>query len=219
MKQSVFCLEKTPPLCYDNQEIPPETPRHRSQKKGLNCMDNMELSYRIEKAVEGNYKTQRILMRCLIVFLCLLPFALFIFFSKLSWVIFLIVPVWIGLMLKGVGPLLFSFVQIQYQYTIKDMGTFTFYIIRGSHKPKLIFQSKIKDWKKIAPFAPEVREAVLKTPVVYDALPSQTTFKEDAYYALFTDENGQECAVLFEAPEKTVKACKFYNSQNTVTAG
>ena len=71
MKQSVFCLEKTPPLCYDNQEIPPETPRHRSQKKGLNCMDNMELSYRIEKAVEGNYKTQRILMRCLIELLSL----------------------------------------------------------------------------------------------------------------------------------------------------
>lgn len=182
-------------------------------------MDNMELSYRIEKAVEGNYKTQRLLMRLLIIFLCLLPFTLFIFFSKLSWVIFLIVPAWIAFMLMGARPFLFSFVQIQYQYTIKDMGTFSFYIIRGSHKPKLIFQSKIKSWEKIAPFTPDVREAVLATPVVYDALPSKTTFKEDAYYALFTDENGRKCAVLFEAPEKTVKACKFYNSQNTVTAG
>ena len=88
-------------------------------------MDNMELSYRVEKKVEGSYKTQRILMRCLNVVLCLLPFAGFLFFSKLTLIIFLIVPFWIWFVLKGLAPFLFSFVQVQYQYTIKDMGTFT----------------------------------------------------------------------------------------------
>lgn len=181
-------------------------------------MDNMELSYRVEKKVEGSYKTQRILMRCLNVVLCLLPFAGFLFFSKLTWIIFIIVPVWIGFVVKGLAPFLFSFVQVQYQYTIKDMGTFTLSELRGSKRQKVLYQGKIKEWKLIAPYTAEVATQLKGCQCIYSALSSNVVLRDDAYYALFDDANGKECAVLFEAPEKTVKACQFYNSKSTVVA-
>lgn len=177
-------------------------------------MDNTNMSFTVEKKVEGSYKTKRILMIIGIVLLYLLPFSLFFFFSKLSWVIFIIVPVWIGFVAKGLQPFIFCWVQWSYIYEVKDMGTFTAFKRYGARKPTELVKTRIQEFTVIAPLTEETKQTALACKNVYWLAASEFEIGENDYYALFKNEQGEDCAVVFECPEKMIGICKFYNKTN-----
>ena len=174
-------------------------------------MDNTTVTVTVEKKVEGDYKIKRILMIILIVLLYLFPFYLFLIYPALSWVIFIIVPVWVAFMAKGLQPFLFSFVQWSFIYDIRDMGEVTFFKRIGGRKPKPLATSRIKEWKEIAPLTEEAREKIKACQNVYWLAQSEIEIGEMDYYALFDNEAGESCAVVLEAPDKTVGIFRFYN--------
>lgn len=107
-----------------------------------------------------------------------------------------------------------KYVNIEYEYSMTS-GVATFSRIYGGRKRKQLIEFKLKDCTAIEPldgadakieaFAPE--DAVV-------ALSAADT--PDAYVALVTPEGGKRTAIYFEATEKALKICRFYNSASTV---
>lgn len=106
------------------------------------------------------------------------------------------------------------FVSLEYEYSIAA-GKITFSHIQNAfnhriRKQKVSFM--IKDCTSIAPYGGQGYE--LDAEVIYNALSSSSA--EDAYAAVFTDENGRRCAFLFEATREALRRCSFYNKAATV---
>ncbi len=111
--------------------------------------------------------------------------------------------------------LTWRYVSVEYEYTMAS-GTVTFTNIYGRRSRKQIFETKIKEFTKIAPVSDPYRDdyAAKDIEIVYDFRGSQKT--PDAYFATFTNEQGKKGVVFFEMTNKAQKICRFYNPSATV---
>ena len=101
------------------------------------------------------------------------------------------------------------------EYSIVS-GQMTFSRIYGGMKRKKILEVTIKDFREIAPRAPEVDAKLKACGVSKIYMFASHSTAEDQYYATF-EENGQLCVVYFEATEKTLKLLRYYNPVTVVT--
>ena len=106
------------------------------------------------------------------------------------------------------------YTKIEYEYSITS-GILTFSEIYGGRSRKVITEFKLKECLKIAPLAELDRHDEESVSVTYNALPDKSS--PNAYFATFDDERGRRCIFFFEATEKALKICRFYNPSHTKT--
>ena len=111
--------------------------------------------------------------------------------------------------------LTWRYTKIEYEYSITS-GVLTFSEIYGGKSRKVITEFKLKDCDAIAPLSdPAKREYADRygADITYSALPDKNS--PHGYFAAYENEKGKRCIFLFEATEKAVKICRFYNAAGT----
>ncbi len=104
--------------------------------------------------------------------------------------------------------------QITNEYACVS-GTVTFSRIYGGKSRREILTFKIKDCTRISPLDANERErlaSVYPAALIYDGLSSPLS--PDAYFAEIDDGNAK-CVYLFDATNRMIKICKFYNPSAT----
>ncbi|MCQ2431252.1 MAG: hypothetical protein MJ175_01475 [Clostridia bacterium] len=171
------------------------------------------MEYCVEKKSEGSYRTKRILLRvvCIIAALAIIPIVTWSVAGKL-FVTF--VPVWMGLM--GILYWFLSrFVNIEYEYRIVQ-GEFQMDIIYGQRQRKQLVATRIRAMEVIRPLDDDHIQDVENCTRIIDCSISRKHPPPAIYYLIYTDENRNRVAVIFEATRKAMEIMKFYNSSALV---
>ena len=111
--------------------------------------------------------------------------------------------------------LTWRYTKIEYEYSITS-GVMTFSEIYGGKSRKAVTEFRLKDCTAIAPLSdPAKREYANRydAEISYVALSNKNA--PNGYFATFEDEKGRRCIFFFEATEKTLKICRFYNAAAT----
>ena len=108
--------------------------------------------------------------------------------------------------------LTWRYTKIEYEYSITS-GFLTFSEIYGGRSRKVIAEFRLKDCITIAPLSELGERERVKAEVKYSALSDEGS--PNAYYASYEDEKGRSCIFFFEATEKALKICRFYNPAHT----
>jgi hypothetical protein len=103
--------------------------------------------------------------------------------------------------------------ELEYSMT---SGMMTFSRIYGGMKRKKVLDLIIKDFRECAPRTPESDARLSARGIAKSYSFSSHSTADDQYYALF-EQDGQLCAVYFEATEKTIKLLRYYNPVTVVT--
>lgn len=104
------------------------------------------------------------------------------------------------------------YTKVEYEYSMTS-GVFTLSEIYGGRSRKTVVEFKLKGCSAIAPLSELDERVEGGIDVSYDALPDKSS--PNAYFASFEDERGRSCVLLFEANEKALKICRFYNPSHT----
>lgn len=112
--------------------------------------------------------------------------------------------------------LTWKYTNIDYECSMTS-GIITFSKIYGGRSRRMVFEIPIKSIELIAPYnddyLPSAERYMPK--VQYSAL---STWKYDSpYFALFENKRGERSIFIFEADEKSLKICRFYNPAATRT--
>lgn len=105
--------------------------------------------------------------------------------------------------------------NIEFEYSM-TAGEITVSNIYGGRSRKTVTRLRIKDCELIAPLNEENRDRLVRfgAEKSFSALSSPDA--EDAYFAIYKDGD-KKCVFYFEATDRALKICKFYNSHATVT--
>lgn len=170
-----------------------------------------EFDYTVTKKPEGQYRVKRMLMIGLYV-----VFGIVYFFGLAAIHLY---PV-MALIIFFEWMLVFltwRYVSIEYKYSIIS-GNMTFYEVYGGKKEKILLEKKVKPFSEIRPLKETEKSelAVRKFEKTYSFVRSENE-ESDKYFATFTEDNGCESIVYFEATQQTLKILKYYNSNTVVT--
>ena len=103
--------------------------------------------------------------------------------------------------------------ELEYSMT---SGQMTFSRIYGGLKRKKVLDVTIKDFREVAPRTADSDAKLKARGISKTYMFASHSTAIDQYYATF-EENGQLCAVYFEATEKTLKILRYYNPVTVVT--
>ena len=163
--------------------------------------------YNVEKKADGKTKLQR--------------FGIFLIDIVLLIVLFIVVPSSLILISFCGFAMIFAILtfflykktQVEFEYEIAG-GEITMAKVYGGRSRKTLFSKKISAFSIIAPYTEEAfKESAKGELKIYNCLSSPDAI--DQYFGLFEDENGNKCAVIFQAPKKAVSIMRFYNSGAT----
>lgn len=179
----------------------------------------------VEKKKEGKYLLKRILMNASY---WALPILLILITSIISEIeingergpdfvmlAILFIPVWIFLCPKLVRPLTFIYVDIEEKMDISG-GTLTLSKIMGKRKKKDYIAVKVSELEVIKPYRDEYRQEAdtYNADVRIECVASMKG--ADVYFAYYTNEEGKNVLMFFEATEKALRVMKFLNSKTVV---
>lgn len=187
--------------------------------------------YAVPKKSEGSYKTKRILMRLAYWLIPLTILAVLFVFIK--YFAFVFVPVFLTL----ARPLIngtWRYVNYDQRYEIKNAGTIRFTHYYGKKfrvdkndehaeeqiAEKLILEMKIKDFELIAPYTEEEhRRAFDELGIKPENIINHTSspVHPNVYYGVYTKENGEKAAILFDMIDKSLGIIVYYNKKTVVT--
>lgn len=108
------------------------------------------------------------------------------------------------------------FTSVEYEYSMVS-GEITFSKIYGGRTRKQMVVFRLKECTMIAPAHQREwmeRAELFEAQKVYHALSREDA--PDAYFATFENDKQEKCIVFFEATEKALKICRFYNPSATV---
>lgn len=168
--------------------------------------------FTVKKKPEGSFKVMKNLFWPLVAVVMLALVVLFIFINPFLGLGFLVFSI---LMLIALNFFVYRYFQVEYSYAIENSELIATEIY-GQKSDKLLLHIKMSQVEAVAPYEGEYAaaadDATIKERI--DLRSCATT--SDAFYALYTKEDGTRGVMLFEACEKTLKAFKYYNSKNTV---
>ena len=167
--------------------------------------------YVVAPKKEGKYLMKRILMICgyiavvlgLIAVLAANPAFTPVFALSLVFMCIIVFFTW-------------RYVSVEYEYSMVS-GEVTFSEIYGGRSRRQILSFRLKDCTMIAPAQDRMQKEKAElygATQSYSALTTPTS--PDAYFATFENEKKEKCIVYFEATEKALKICRFYNPAATV---
>ena len=105
------------------------------------------------------------------------------------------------------------YVNVEYKYEIIS-AKILFYEVYGKQRENKVYERLISEYALIAPMTDEFRDKYEGADIVRDFRGSEKT--PDAYFMLANEADGKKSVVYFEAAEKTLKALRYYNSQNLI---
>ncbi len=108
------------------------------------------------------------------------------------------------------------YVQVEYEYIILD-GEFKMLEIFGSKQMRELCKVRVSAMTIIAPYSGEHKTAADAIPTEKRIMSISSPSASDIYYAVYKNSEGDDCAVFFEATEKTLKVLRYYNSDTIVT--
>ncbi len=162
--------------------------------------------YVVNQKIEGMWRIKKTGLILLYIFF-VLGWFIFGFASKMFQLLALI-PITLYILVL----LTWRYVNVEYEYSMTS-GVLTFSKIYGGKSRKKVTEFKIKDCTLIAPMsAQDFKARDYEAEKVYSALSSKNA--RDVYFALF-EEDGKRAIFYFEATEKALKICKYYNMANT----
>ena len=163
--------------------------------------ENLEFEYTVAKKVEGKYLLNRILMILgYVVFGGAFFFGLFLA-HLYPLMAFIILVEWIVVFFT------WRYVSVEYRYETLS-GGIKFFTVYGGKTKKEELSLRIKDFSELGAYTEEI--GALSFDKKYSFVSSEN--KQDVYYGIFTDGEGKNCIVLFEAIDRSLKILKFYNS-------
>lgn len=172
---------------------------------------NAPYEYVVAQRSEGRWRVRRILLITLYV---LYPvFALLIaLITRLSVPMLCFIPLseWMLIFFT------WRYVKVEYEYEIVS-GVLTFSVIYGGRSRREKTSFPLRSATLIAPLGYKMHEDKLELfapEISYSAIGSADS--PDKYFAIFTSEDGKKCVFFFEATERTIKICRFYNPAATV---
>lgn len=107
------------------------------------------------------------------------------------------------------------YVNVECEYYIFE-GEMRFLEVYGSKKMRELCRVRVSAMTRIAPYNDEYKGEVAGIPEENRCWCISSPDSPDLYFGIFKDKNGTECAVFFEATEKTLKVMKYYNSEAVV---
>lgn len=186
--------------------------------------------YAVPKKSEGGYKTKRIVVRLLYIFV---PIAIIaaLMLSPVGYGAFILVPLFVFLARPVINGT-WRYVNYDVRYEIKDAGTIRFTNYYGKKfkvdkgdahadekiAEKLILEMKIKDFEVIAPYNDAEHKAAfdamgIKNVINHSSSPSHP----NVYYGVYTNEGGEKCAILFDMIDKSLSIIAYYNKSTVET--
>ena len=164
--------------------------------------------YTVKKKVEGKYKLMRTLY--IVVFLVVMV-ALCAVLMNISPFVIALVPLF-GWMIWFFTH---RYVDIQYSYAIED-GELIATEIYGEKSDKLLLRTKMPNVLKTAPYTGKYKEEI-------DAMTDDPRLEVvgsmddmDIYCSIYKLEDGTKALFLFNGNDKTLRAFRYYNSENTI---
>ena len=168
--------------------------------------------YTVKKKPEGGFKVMKNLFWPLVAVVMLALVVLFIFINPYLGLGFLVFSM---LMLIALNYFVYRYFQVEYSYAIENSELIATEIY-GQKSDKLLLHIKMSQVEAVAPYEGEYPAAAddffIKERIDLRSCPAAA----DAFYALYTKDDGTRGVMFFEACEKTLKAFKYYNSKNTV---
>ncbi len=165
--------------------------------------------FTVKKKVEGSYRLHRMLY--LVIFFAIMVILCVILATKISPFVIALVPLfgWI------VWFFTHRYVDIQYSYAIED-GEFIAVEIYGEKEDKLLLRTKMPNVLKTAPYEGEFKREVdsLQADERIEVVGSMSD--SNIYCSIYRTENGGKGLFFFNPAEKTLRAFRYYNSDNTI---
>ncbi len=168
--------------------------------------------YTVAKKVEGKYKTQRILFWVVSIVAIL---ALILVGCAINSYLGLALIVFSVMVIMALNYFLFRYLKIEYSYAIENSELICTEIY-GNTADKLLLRIKTSSIERVIPYEGEYKAEVDRTGFEKKTDLRSTPNTDQAYCVLYRKDDGKKGVVFLEACNKTLKAFKYYNSQNTV---
>ncbi|MBQ8641675.1 MAG: hypothetical protein IJ480_05600 [Clostridia bacterium] len=180
----------------------------------MNSANGNMAEYTIERKATGKYLKYKIGCLALYAAIVLGYFSITVALSSYGvWVAIVIIP-FVPLFIMLLRHTVWNrYVNVEYKYEIIS-AKIIFYEVYGKQRENKIYERLISEYDLIAPVTDEFRDKYENADVVRDFRGSENT--PDAYFMMAMEPDGKKSVVFFEAAEKTLKALKYYNSQNLI---
>ena len=162
--------------------------------------DSQNYEKLIQKKTEGKLLLSKISLVILYVVFAVVCVLLIIFPGKANPLLFVLAALIEWILIKFTWRL----TQIEYEYAIFD-GIFVLSKILGKSSRRDIFESKLSEATKVAPYAEQyiIELNTKKVERIIKAISSENA--DNVWFILFEKENGDAAVILFEADEKSLK--------------
>ena len=144
--------------------------------------------------------------------ICLGALLVFVIYFYVIWIwarpLFATFPVVLVLLAVAVWFFM-RYTNLEYEYAIVS-GEFHMSVIYGGRKRKELFCVRISEMSRITNCVNGSAPEAEKAQKVYSCISAPDA--KNICYALFKSQEGQNCAVYFEATKKALSIMKFYNS-------
>ncbi|MBE6639483.1 MAG: hypothetical protein E7616_08575 [Ruminococcaceae bacterium] len=165
--------------------------------------------YTVKKKVEGKYKLHRMLY--LVIFFVII-IALCAILMNISPFVIALVPVFAWM----IWFFTHRYVDIQYSYAIED-GALIATEIYGEKADKLLLHIKMPSIIKTAPYEGAYKREIDSMTDVAQRVEVVGSMSDlDIYCSIFRTEDGKTGLFFFNGTEKTLRAFRYYNSENTI---
>ena len=162
--------------------------------------------YSYEKAINSKDKIKRVLYFALVVFIIILPVIIGVILHVYFLIFITPLFVFMGVPL---AKFFFRYLQNEYKYTV-DRSNFKMELIHGKAKPKLLYETDVKDMDFAVPATEENRQKYgTGTDKTAYCCISETS--PDLYMTSFKNKSGKTVLMYFEGSKKALKIMNFYN--------
>ncbi|MBQ7700410.1 MAG: hypothetical protein IJT49_08730 [Clostridia bacterium] len=164
--------------------------------------------YSYEKAITPKDKMHRFLYVAGVVLFMMLPVLIAVIFH-----IYFLIYIMPLFLILGVplAKFLYRYLQNEFKYTV-DRSNFKMEIIHGKAKPKLLYETDVKDMDFAKPASSDIDRSAYDT-VVYCCV---SDVSPDLYVTSFTDKKGKKVLLYFEGSKKALKIMNYYNKNVVV---
>ena len=164
--------------------------------------------YTVKKKVEGSYKTKRLVYWLIFAAVII---GMVVALVNISPFVIALVPVFAWM----VFFFTYRYVDICYSYAIED-GELIATEIYGEKSDKLLLRTKMPNVLKTAPYEGEFAREVDSMTDAPKLMLVGSMSDPDIYCSIYKTEDGNKALFFFNGTEKTLRAFRYYNSENTV---
>ena len=170
--------------------------------------------YSYEKTLTGADRLKRVLYVCGVILIMLIP--LIIAAVTQLWYVGIVgMPLFVFLGVP-LAKFFFRYLQAEYKYTV-ERSSFKMELIHGKAKPKLLYQTDVRDIEFAAPATEENKQKYNVSDADKTAYCWISGSSPDLYMMIFKDGSGKRVLLYFEGCRKALKIMNYYNKNVEVS--